>query len=167
MRSADLLADAFGRIDDGLHRAVEGLSPTQLAARIDPGANPIGWLSWHVSRVQDEHVASVAGRTQCWTEEWAGRFGLAFDPTDIGYGHTSEQVGAVRADAGLLVAYHDAVHAVTLDFVAGCTDDDLDRVVDTRWDPPVTLAVRLVSVIQDNLEHVGQAAYARGILERR
>ena len=47
------------------------------------------------------------------------------------------------------------------------TDADLDRVVDERWDPPVTLAVRLVSVLADGLEHAGQAAYIRGVAERQ
>ena len=51
--------------------------------------------------------------------------------------------------------------------VGTVTDDDLDRIVDERWDPPVTLAVRLVSVVDDCLQHAGQAAYARGILSRR
>jgi hypothetical protein len=38
-------------------------------------------------------------------------------------------------------------------------------VVDASWDPPVTLGVRLVSVISDDLQHAGQAAYLRGMIE--
>jgi hypothetical protein len=59
------------------------------------------------------------------------------------------------------------VHATTQAFVATLTGADLDRVVDSAWDPPVTLGVRLVSVVADDLQHVGQAAYIRGILQRR
>ena len=46
------------------------------------------------------------------------------------------------------------------------TEADLERVVDTSWDPPVTLGVRLISVISDDLQHAGQAAYAAGLLKQ-
>jgi DinB family protein len=168
MRSRDLLLHAYGQIQETLRRAVEGLTPEQLAARVDPGANPIGWLAWHLLRVQDDHVAEVAGRGQAWTEEgWADRFGLPFDPAATGYGFSSEDVAATRIpSAGLLLDYAAAVHARTAEFLRGLSDDDLDRIVDRRWDPPVTLGVRLVSVLSDDLQHIGQAAYVRGLLER-
>jgi hypothetical protein len=51
--------------------------------------------------------------------------------------------------------------------VRSLSEADLTRVVDRNWDPPVTVSVRLVSVIADDLQHVGQAAYVRGILQRR
>ena len=71
-----------------------------------------------------------------------------------------------RAGEEKLTAYYDAVHEQTIRYVRGLSDDDLDRVVDKAWDPPVTLAVRLVSVISDDLQHAGQAAYLRGLIER-
>ena len=43
---------------------------------------------------------------------------------------------------------------------------ELEREVDQSWDPPVTLAVRLVSVVNDITQHAGQAAYAAGIIAR-
>jgi hypothetical protein len=58
------------------------------------------------------------------------------------------------------------VHARTQQLLSRVTADDLDRVVDRRWDRPVTLGVRLVSMLQDALEHAGQAAFVRGVLER-
>jgi uncharacterized damage-inducible protein DinB len=169
MRSGDLLLDAFDRIQQSLRRTVEGLTPELLAHRPTPDANSIAWLAWHLARVQDDHVAEVAGREQVWTAEgFADRFGLPFDPSATGYGFSSEQVGQVRGvTADLLLEYAAAVHARTAEFVRGVTDDDLDRVVDENWDPPVTLGVRLVSVLADDLQHVGQAAYARGLLPRR
>jgi uncharacterized damage-inducible protein DinB len=169
MRSGDLLLDAFDRIQQSLRRAVEGLTPEQLAHRPTPDANSIAWLAWHLVRVQDDHVAEVAGREQVWTAEgFADRFGLPFAPSATGFGFSSEQVGQVRGvTADLLLEYAAAVHARTAEFVRGVTDDDLDRVVDENWDPPVTLGVRLVSVLADDLQHVGQAAYARGLLPRR
>ena len=114
-------------------------------------------------------MAAVAGREQAWTAQgWVERFGLPFDPADHGYGHGPDEVAAVRVGSReLLTGYYDAVHAQTLDYVRTLTPPDLDRVVDRSWDPPVTLAVRLVSVLSDDLQHVGQAAFARGILERR
>jgi uncharacterized damage-inducible protein DinB len=166
--SADLLEDAFGRIHGVVHRAVEGLTPEALAYRVDPDANSIAWLIWHLTRVQDDHVAEVAGAEQVWTSKgWTDRFALPFPPAATGYGHTSSEVAAVRADAGLLTGYHDAVHEQTIRYVQGLHDADLDRVVDTSWDPPVTLGVRLVSVISDDLQHAGQAALIRGVLQRQ
>jgi uncharacterized damage-inducible protein DinB len=168
MTSAEVLADAFGRIRGAVHGAVEGLSNEDLAFRIDSAANSIAWLVWHLTRVQDDHVAAVAGIDQLWMSSgWADEFGLPLEVSDTGYGHGSEEVGVVRSDARQLLGYYDAVHEQTLGFVLTLGDEDLDRVVDTRWDPPVTLGVRLVSVLEDDFQHVGQAAYVRGVVERR
>ena len=166
--SADLLADGFGRIRDAVHHAVDGLTPEELTFRLDGEANSIAWLVWHLTRVQDDHVADVAGTDQVWTSSgWAGRFALPLDVSDTGYGHNSNQVTLITSDAESLREYHDAVYEMTLQFVGRVTDADLDRVVDQRWEPPVTMGVRLVSVIADGLQHAGQAAYIRGILGRR
>ncbi len=169
MTSAELLADAFGRIRDTVHAAVAGLSADQLAYRIDGSANSIAWLIWHLTRVQDDHIADVAQTEQIWLSDgWAERFSLPFPPLAHGYGHSSADVAAVRVESpDLLTGYYDAVHEQTIQFVAGLTDADLPRVVDERWDPPVTLAVRLMSVISDDLQHAGQAAFIRGIVLRR
>ena len=169
MTSAELLVDAFGRIREVVHRVVDGLTPEQLAFRVDPEANAIAWLVWHLTRIQDDHVAGVAGAEQVWTSQgWAERFGLPFDPRDTGYGHRPADVAAVRVGSGeLLVGYLDAVHEQTTGYVGGLVDADLGRIVDRSWDPPVTLGVRLVSVIADDLQHAGQAAFVRGVLRRR
>ncbi|MFD0689294.1 mycothiol transferase [Actinomadura fibrosa] len=169
MTSAELLTDAFDRIQEVVHGAVEGLSSEELAFRADGDANSIAWLVWHLTRVQDDHVADAAGTPQVWTSDgWADRFALPLDPSDTGYGHSSKDVAAVRVEsADLLTGYHDAVHDRTCEYVSGLADGDLGRVVDTNWDPPVTLAVRLISVISDDLQHAGQAAFVRGLLQRR
>jgi hypothetical protein len=167
--SADLLADAFGRIRDRVHGVVDDLTRDQLAWQVDDRANSIGWLVWHLTRIQDDHVADAAQIEQLWTADgWAGRFGLPFDEADTGYGHTSRDVAAVQIRSGdQLTGYHDAVHDRSVGYVESLIDGDLDRIVDESWDPPVSLCVRLVSVISDNLQHVGQAAFVRGVLERR
>lgn len=167
MLSRDLLSDAFDRIRHDVHGAVADLSADQLAYRIEGRANSIAWLVWHLTRVQDDHIADVAGREQVWTEQgWAQRFGLPFDDDRAtGYGQDSDEVGAVRVDSpDLLTGYFDAVHAMTAEYVETLRDGDLDRVVDPSWDPPVTLGVRLVSVIDDDMQHAGQAAFVRGVV---
>ncbi|QIS05482.1 DUF664 domain-containing protein [Nocardia brasiliensis] len=169
MTSAELLIDAFGRVQENVHGAVADLTPDELGVRLDPGANSIAWLLWHLTRVQDDHIADVAQRDQVWTTAgWADRFGLPFADAATGYGHSSadiEQLGRVSVE--LLLGYYDAVHAQTIDYLRDLTDADLPRIVDTRWDPPVTLGVRLVSVVDDDIQHAGQAAFIRGILLRR
>jgi uncharacterized damage-inducible protein DinB len=169
MEVADLLVDAFERVRESVHEAVEGLTEEQLTARLDPDANSIAWLVWHLARVQDDHVGDVAGVEQVYTaQDWVQRFGLPFEPGAIGYGHSSADVAAVRVgDPALLTGYYDAVHDQTVRYLRGLTGPDLDRVVDEAWDPPVTLGVRLVSVVNDATQHVGQAAFVRGVLERR
>jgi hypothetical protein len=132
-------------------------------------ANSIAWLVWDLTRIQDDHGAGVAEAEQVWTSQgWMERFGLPFDPRDTGYGHGDDEAAAVRVGSGeLLVGYYDAVHEQTTRYVERLGEADLARVVDRSWDPPVTLGVRLVSVIADDLQHAGQAVFVRGILPRR
>lgn len=169
MTSSELLIDAYGRITELVDRVADGLDPDAQGFRPDPDANSIAWLIWHLTRVQDDHLADASGTEQCWTSEgWYERVGLPFDPDSTGYGHSSADVALLaEADLALLVGYHHAVHDRTVAFLSTLSDDDLDRVVDTRWNPPVTLGVRLVSVVSDNLQHAGQAAYVRGVASRR
>jgi hypothetical protein len=171
LSSAELLTDAFGRVRETVLAVMEGLTPDQLTHRLDRDANPIAWLVWHLTRVQDDHVAAAFGVPQVWTDGgWAARFGLRGDTMEIGYGHRSgrvaEAAAKVAATPGLLVEYHEATYAQTIKHVSSITDADLPRVVDRAWNPPVTLGVRLVSVFDDDMQHVGQAAFVRGIVLR-
>lgn len=170
MSSTEILEEVFGRMPDAVRRAVDGLDADQLVVRPTADGsgegNSVAWLIWHLTRVQDNHVADAAHLPELWLDQgWAERFGLDLDPSDTGYGHSSDQVEKVRpSSADLLVEYYDAVHSRTLDFIAGLGEVDLDRIVDASWDPPVTLRVRLVSVVEDCMQHAGQAAYVRGLL---
>ena len=167
MTPAELLIDAFDRIRSSVESVLDGLTDDQLVTRPGDEANTIAWLVWHLARVQDDHVAEVAGHEQVWTADgFSARFGLPFDDEAIGYGQTAEEVGQVRAPADLLGDYFSAVHARTVGYLGGLGADDLDRVVDERWDPPVTLGARLVSVLNDDAQHVGQAGYVRGLVTR-
>ncbi len=167
MDARTVLEDLFGRIGPAVTRAVDGLGDDALATRLDPGANTIAWLAWHLARGQDAQVAAAVGRDQVWTRDgWARRFDLPFDDAATGYGQTAQDVGRVHVSGDLLLGYVHAVQVESHDVLAALTDDDLGRVVDEAWDPPVTLGVRLVSVAVDSLEHAGQAAYVRGVLRR-
>lgn len=167
MDSSALLVDAFGRVRELFVDLVDDLGPETAHRRPQDSGNSIAWLLWHVARVQDDHLAGVSGGTQAWLDGWGERFDLPFDPEDIGFGHSSEDVDQVRIeDLAELVDYHEAVHRATLDYLAGVDGAELDRVVDRRWEPPVTAGVRLVSLLGDCLQHLGQAAYVKGLPER-
>ncbi len=164
----ELLRDLFTRLIEHVDEITEGLTDQQAGYRPSPNANSIAWLIWHSARVQDIQLAPIAGIEQVWLAEgWVDRFGLDLPRNDTGYGHSPEDVAKVRAPADLLAGYYHAVHEVTLEFVARVTADDLARVVDENWDPPVTASARLVSIIDDCAQHLGQAAYVLGIAERR
>jgi hypothetical protein len=165
----DLLLDAFGRVQELVHGIVDGLSADDLVYRADPDANTIAWLVWHLTRIQDDHVAEIADRIQVWQDgPWAEQIGFTGDLNDTGYGHTSEQVAAIRpATAEPLLAYHDAVADRSIEYAATITPDELDRIIDRSYDPPVTVGVRLVSVLSDCMQHTGQAGYVRGLYARQ
>jgi uncharacterized protein DUF664 len=168
MREREVLIDGFGRLPELVRSVVDGLTPELLRWAPAPDANSIGWIVWHLARVQDDHVAELLGDDQEWAEgRWAARFGLPADTMDTGYGYVAADVARVRPSGpDVLVAYYDAVAHRTRRLLDTLTADGLDRIVDERWDPPVTLGVRLVSVLSDDLQHVGQAAYVRGLLPR-
>lgn len=167
MDAIALLHELYGRIPGEVRRAVDGLEAEHLTTLPVEGANTIGWLVWHLARVQDHHVSELTGDEQQWvTGPWAASFGLEADADDTGYGHDADAVDRVRpVSAEALLAYFDAVHARTTAYLGTLVDADLDRIVDDAWDPPVTLGARLVSVADDDIQHAGQAAYVRGLLD--
>ncbi|WP_116374951.1 mycothiol transferase [Mycobacterium sp. MFM001] len=164
----ELLRDAFTRLIEHVDELTDGLSDDESKYRPSPNANSIAWLIWHSARVQDVQVADVAGVEQVWTRDgWVDRFDLELPRDDTGYGHSPEDVAKVVAPGDLLASYYHAVHQLTLDYVNAITADELARVVDANWDPPVTASMRLVSIIDDCAQHLGQAAYVLGIAHRR
>ncbi|HEY1843222.1 MAG TPA: mycothiol transferase [Mycobacterium sp.] len=160
----ELLRDAFTRLIEHVDEITAGLTDDQANYRPSPDANSIAWLIWHSARVQDVQLAPIAGIEEVWTARgWVDRFGLDLPRNDTGYDHGPAEVAKVHAPADLLAGYYHAVHKVTLEFVAGITAEDLTRVIDRNWDPPVTASARLVSIIDDCAQHLGQAAYVLGI----
>lgn len=160
----ELLSDAFTRLIEHADDLTDGLTDEVAYYRPTPEANTIAWLLWHSARMHDAQLCDLAGLQQVWLEQgWVDRFGLDLPRDAHGYGQTPEDVGKVRATPELLSGYYHAVHQLTLSYVASVSAEDLARVVDENWDPPVTAAARLVSVIDDAAQHLGQAAYIRGI----
>jgi uncharacterized damage-inducible protein DinB len=164
--TTDILSDTFERVRDGVRGLVGELRDDQLTIRPDGVGNSIGWLVWHLTRVQDDHLAEIAGRDQVWVSDgWFDRFRLPFQADATGYGFDDAEVDATRVTStALLTGYHAAVHAMTAELLAGLTAQRLDEIIDRRFDPPVTVAVRIVSVAEDCLQHLGQAAYVAGLL---
>lgn len=160
-----VLRDAFGRVRELVHAVCHGLTVEQATYRPTPDANSIDWLVWHLTRIQDDHLSGITGEEQVWTADgWYERSGLPFGPHAHGYGHSSSDVAEVAVEPELLDAYHAAVHEKTMAYVDRVDAEELQRVVDEAWDPPVTASVRLVSLLGDCLQHVGQAAYVRGLV---
>lgn len=163
-----ILTDAFDRVHQLVGSVTDGAGPNVLVYRADPQANTVAWLIWHLTRVQDTHVADLAGREPVWrADDWVGRFDLSLEPGDTGFGATTEEVGALDGvTAEQLTGYHEAAHARTTNYLDALTADELDRVVNDSYDPPVTVSARLVSVIGDTMAHLGQAQYVRGLAKR-
>ena len=168
MLSSQLLEESYRRINELVHQAADGLGTDGLAYRPEPGANSIAWLVWHLSRIQDDHIANSGGFDQLWSDRtWARTTGIDRPTEALGQGDGPEDVAAIRPSDGTgLLSYHDSVMDRSLKYVAGLTVEDLDEVIDRSYQPPVTRGVRLVSVLSDNLQHAGQARYLRGMVDR-
>jgi hypothetical protein len=167
MHATQLLDDGFARVREETHDALRALPPGLAVARIDGEANTISWLAWHLARVQDAQVAALSGREEVWIAgRWSGRFDLPFDPRATGYGQSPAEVGMVDADPALILGYLDEVTEATHAVLAALDDEGLDAIIDARYDPPVTVGVRLVSILADDLAHLGQIGLLRGHLER-
>jgi uncharacterized damage-inducible protein DinB len=168
MNTQDILVEAYGRIRQLVHQAAAELDQPRLTYRPEPGANSIAWLIWHLTRIQDDHVSEIAGVDQVWvTGDWAAALGMEPDPTNLGQGHGPDDVAAINpADPTALLGYHDEVMDRSVDYLAGVDDAELARIIDYSYTPPVSVGVRLVSVLSDNIQHAGQARYLRGIVDR-
>lgn len=165
MHAIDILIDAHARTMHACHGVLEGLDPEGANWRPGGVHNSISWLVWHIAREQDAQIAALAGRDQVWLASgWVDRFALDLPRESMGYGHTPDEVGkVVVADVTLLTGYLNAAADATVAYLRALDAATLDEIVDSRWDPPVTRGVRLVSIIDDAAQHAGQAAYVRGL----
>ncbi len=165
MNAIQLFLSRYGAVHADAEALLDGLTEEQVRSCPHPAVNSIAWLLWHLTRIQDDHVCGLSGAEQVWTRDgWYERFALPFDPGAHGYGHSSSEVARVQVEPELLDGYHAAVHSMTVEYFSSVTVEELARIVDESWDPPVTASVRLVSVLDDCLAHVGQADYVRGLV---
>jgi hypothetical protein len=161
-----LLIDAFGRVRGVVHAVVDTMGEEELSYRPSEAANSIAWLVWHLTRIQDDHIAEISGQEQVWTGAgWSEKFNLPLPDESTGFGHSAEEVVMVRASSDKLLGYYDAVHENTIEYIKSLKPKDFERIVDHSYEPPVTLAVRLVSILSDDLQHAGQAAYIKGLIK--
>ena len=164
----ELLTDGYGRILQALEKALDGLTQDDLNQQPHTDCNSMGWLTWHVTRVQDHHIADLMGEEQLWLKDgWHLRFNRASDPSDTGFGHSAEDIAAFKLpDVETLLEYHRAVLGRSKRYITTLSTSDLDRELNEPWFQPLpTVGVRLISVMSDNLQHIGQVAYLRGLLK--
>ena len=166
MDARDVLSEAASRPAAEAKALVDALPAGGLNAHAGGHTNSIAWLLWHAGRQMDAQLAQLNGEPQVWhSQGFESRSNLGELGDTVGYGHTAEQARAIVVeDAALLVEYLGATTAALSEYIAGLSEADLDDVIDTSWTPHVTRGVRLVSMIDDAAQHVGQAAYAAGIL---
>ena len=162
MIANDIFLDAFARVYESLHRTLADLDEDELTREPHPS---IGWLAWRLTRVMDNNIAQLSGGEQLWITNWAARFGMSPEPADYGrsHTHTREQVRTFRASAKLLLAYHDAVYSRTESYLKTLTAEAFARELDEpRFQPLPTVAVRLVSVLENAMTNEGQIIYLKG-----
>ena len=168
MQTLDLVRESLSRVHALIPAVLDGLTGEDLLWRADPEANSIGWLVWHLTRIEDDHLAALGHIEQAWTADgWYQRFGLPYVKTVHGFRMTPTEVGMFNTrDARLLSGYAAAVWLQVQSVLDSLTDDDVDRVIDQRYTPPVTIGIRLASVMVETAQHIGQAGYVRGLRER-
>ena len=168
METKQFVATLLSRLPRTLHVALDGITAEQLAYRPGDQSNSIGWLVWHLSRIQDRIVSNLVGQEQAWVSDgWHAKFGRAADAADTGMGVAPDEAHSLRLEsADPLLAYYDAVAKRSLEYLSGLTPADLDLVIDAS-NPETTVGFRLAVCILDNVQHAGQAAYLRGLIENR
>lgn len=162
MIANDILLDAFARVHESLYRTLGDITPEELVKEPHPS---IGWLAWRISRVMDSNVSRLSGGEQLWIGKgWAARFGMPPEPADYGRSarHTREQVKSFRASAQQLLDYHDAAYERMKTYLNSVSADELARDLDEpQYDPRPTVAVRLVSVLENAMTNEGQISYLK------
>lgn len=165
MEWQQLLIDIFERGFQGLEKALADLSQADLNKQPHPNCNSIGWIAWHMTRVQDRIISDLAGEQQVWMkEEWYSRFNRLSDPSDSGSGHKPEDVAAFKSpDVAIILEYHRAVLEQSKKYLVNLSTAELGRKIDHPMF--TTVGAFLGIVISDNLQHIGQIAYLRGLLQ--
>ena len=168
MSAGEISNAAYDRIGGVFQRALTGLSIEQLGEQPSgPESNPIGWLAWHLTRTQDKTYSQLLGEEEAWTAgRWCERFGQPSD-RGTGNGDSLEQVRAFDPiDSDTLIAYFEAARAKSRRFLDGVTDDDLEKPSAAGVARDETIKLSIARVTGDLIQHTGQIAYIRGLVDR-
>jgi uncharacterized damage-inducible protein DinB len=164
-----LIEDIFVLIAQELERVLVGLTIDNLNQQPRPDCNSIGWLAWHLTRSQDRMIEDLTGEEQTWSKDkWYLKFHRPPDATETGLHHSVEDIESFNSpDGATLLAYHHAVLEQTRRYVSQqLSESELDRpFTSPTFAHRRTPGERIMGVINDNLQHVGQAAYVRGLLK--
>jgi hypothetical protein len=165
MKCQQLISSIYDRLTEGLERALVGLTQEDLNYQPRPDSNSIGWLTWHLTRTQDQAIADLMGVEQLWIKEgWYLKFNRSANPQDTGSGHSPEDMASFKSpDVKMLLAYYYSVVQRSKRCFYNLSETDLDREINHTRYP--TVAARIVGVISDNFQHVGQMAYVHGLLK--
>lgn len=164
-----VLLDALDRSRERLGRALADVTAEQAGARpvdaLAPRIDSLAWLVWHTAREIDLQVSDLAGQEALWTSRYARLLDLPLPDDTEDWRHSPEESARVRvSDLAPLIEYLDAAYALARDYIGSLDPATLNEVIDRSWDPPVTRAARLVSIIDDAAQHSGQAVWARRLL---
>jgi len=169
MKWQQLLVSIHQHLLDLFEEVLEGLTMDDLHKRPAPDANTIGWLLWHTTRSLDRTVGDVINGEQLWIKDkWYIKFGRSTDSNDTGWHHTFEEVGNFRIpDIQSLRDYFNAVIQMSIKYLENLSEEGLDQLFDNSLHPGTMIPVyqRIEGNIAEHFQHVGQAAYVRGLLK--
>ena len=169
MKWQQLIIDIFERILQELEAALDGLTIDDLNRQPLPDCNSIGWLTWHLTRAQDRAAAELLGEEQLWTKDnYYAKFNRTPEPNDTGFGQSLKDVATFTSpDSSTLLEYHRAVLEQSKRYITSkLTETELNREFDNPRIPTITnVRTWLMRVINDNMQHLGQVNYVRGMLK--
>ena len=159
----EFIEDAFNTEREYLIDALGDLTSDELMWRAGPEANPIGWILWHMTRIEDMWFQFFIQRqTEIWERDgWNEKFGL---PTrDNGFQHTLEQVADFPAyDLSEMMRYGEAVRSDTLAYLKTVSSEQMDD-VPREARPEMSVGRIFRQVIGEIYQHQGHIAYLKGL----
>ena len=169
MKRQQFIIDIFERTSQELEHTLDGLNVDELNQQPSPDSNSIGWLTWHLTRSHDRNISEVSGQEQLWiSDEWYAKFNRQPNPAETGVGHSTQEAAAFRSpDSQVILEYHRAVVERIKDYIRNrMSETELDRETHSpTLRITATVRARLLGIISEGLQHVGQAAYVRGLLK--
>ena len=134
MNSITLLENILTNIHNTLHSVVDDLTEQEWKARPAPDQNMIGFRVWHLPRIQDNIIQTwIRGIPELvHGERWA--HWEQFTPFGSGVGITSEEADEIASGVQKVdvLAYADAVQQEILTWLRELSDDDLDRIPNSK-----------------------------------